>query len=129
MLDIAKFLIRHLEEIIIIIYSLCMILIALVSLIVLICKKLKATDNDLVYVLDSIPDWIIDAEENLIDGKEKYTVVFSKAIKMLSTLKKMSDEDVLKKYSFIIDSSIEKILSTPMKKEVSHEKNNEKMEG
>lgn len=129
MLEVLRFIFRYREEIILIIYSLIMIVIAFISLIVLICKKLKATDNDLVYVLADIPNWIKEAESLLSVGKEKYTYVYSKAISMLTSLKKLSEADVVKKYSFIIDKSIESILSTPTKKEVNYAKDNENEKG
>lgn len=121
-----KFLFEYKEFILLALYCLFMVIVAIASLIILICKKLKSTDNDLLAVISELPDLIRQAEILVNVGKTKFTYVFTSAIEKLAALKDIPFEDAAKKYGNIIDFSIENILSTPTKKEVSYAKNNEK---
>lgn len=89
-----------------------------VSLAVLIVSIVKGNKSlaPILSVLIKLPQLIKDAEEHGGTGVNKYSIVFASAIKLLCALSKESEKKIISKYGFLIDSSIEDILSTPTKK-------------
>lgn len=108
MSEVLEFVINHW-------YGIASIAISLVSLIIIILKKNKNIDNNLLSVVSMLPIWINEAEK-LEDKSAKYSYVFNHAIQELVALTGKQEKDLVDKYCVVLDENIERILSTPQKK-------------
>ena len=88
----------------------------IVLLVTLLKKKVKINDV-FQSVLMVLPEYISLAETMFKDGSSKYSYVFKKCVELLMSLTHQSSQKVIDKYTSMIDSAIENILSTPQKKE------------
>ena len=111
-------------------YYLLSILILLLSFIISLVRK-RANSNLVDSVksslLELLPSFISLAELSEVPGEDKKTFVINLALDRISSLLgcKLSDADKSYWVSYI-SSCLESILSTPQKKSVSKEVNNEK---
>lgn len=105
------FLVQYKDFIIIILSSISIIVTILFSLF----GFKSSTLNKLASAIALIPDFINQAEAAHKTGELKYQMVFNLVLSELEALG-ISKAVALKKYSGLIDSAIESILSTPHKK-------------
>lgn len=99
-------------------FEIASLLASLVSFIVILLKrKVKLADTALTTTLMKLPDIIKDAEKLYDDGRAKKLYVLSSALKYYVEVGGSNSRDI----SSIIDSEVEKILTTPVKKEVKDE--------
>lgn len=95
---------------------LVILLVAIANIIIgLFRKKVKVSD---VFsgLLMELPSYINVAEGQALSGEAKYTAVLSMCIRYLMSVTGLSSEECTEKYSVLIDTAIESILSTPQKK-------------
>lgn len=110
MLDlIFEFILENWKVIVFLLLLLCDVVVAIIS-----GNKGKA--NILFSLVLKLPEFINAAEKEFKDGSLKYTKVFSLAVDYLASLTGLSQSKVCAKYSMLIDTAIENILSTPEKK-------------
>lgn len=107
-----EFLLNHYLE-------LSYIIISLVSLIVVLLKKVNVESIDTVFeqLLLRLPRMIDGAEKTGLSGPEKKDIVVSVAVQWLCDLTGRSRTEILDCYVSKIEDAIEEILSTPKKKE------------
>ena len=92
------------------------LVVALISLIILICKKKVKIEDVFVGYLLALPGFIREAEIEGLSGDAKYKMVFSRSINYLMCVTGGSLEEITIKYASRINESIEDILNTPQKK-------------
>lgn len=102
-------------------FILCLEVITLIVTIITMCKKRVKVDNALTAVLSKLPDLINLAENTGLDGKTKFALVFSKAIKLLADTTGKDEDTCINSYGTDINLAIENILSTPTKKGENYE--------
>ena len=84
------------------------------------CSK-KVNKNILIYrLLMVLPMYINEAENTGLSGSEKFAHVFQRSLAYLVAITGLSQEEVITKFTGFINSSIESILNTPQKKEVTY---------
>lgn len=113
--QVVNFLFEHWKLILIICCVLVEMVFAAVNFLILLVKG-HPIDNALTAALLKLPELINQAEASGLDGEKKYTYVYTAVMCLLESLTKLNQQKVISKYGFIIDSSIEDILSTPSKK-------------
>ena len=101
-------------------FELLYIIISLVSLIVVLVKRVKVESVDTIFeqLLVRLPRMIIGAEKTGLSGSEKKDIVINVALDWLVSLTGQSRVDVSTLYLKRIEDAIEEILSTPIKKEI-----------
>lgn len=92
------------------------LIINIILLIVMICKKKVKVVDVMTTVLSVLPTYIREAESNGGTGEEKFIYVANNAIDLLVELTGSGRTNVIKKYGVVIRNNIENILETPQKK-------------
>lgn len=109
-MSFVEFLLKHYELII-------LFVVAIINLIVLICKKKVKVNNVLFKLLEQLPGYINKAEELYDKGDKKFSYVFNCAVRYLISITDLTAQEVIAKYSGNINDAIENILTTPQKKQ------------
>lgn len=110
MKQVLDFLRLYYRELIVLVFQ-------FVTLLILIFKKKVKVQDIMKQVLMVLPDFINIAEDKFNTGSEKYAYVFNRCVELLRSLTGKKSEEVLSTYTADIDAAIERILSTPQKKE------------
>lgn len=99
-------------------YYLALLFIALLNMIILLCKKSKIVQTDSVYgqLLSILPTMIRKAEQPDLTGGEKRHLVINLAIDWLCRMTGLDVGSCREKYYSKVSDDIESILSTPQKK-------------
>lgn len=93
--------------------------IALINLVVLICKKkVKITDTVFTGLLLNLPAYIKEAEESGKKGDDKLSMVLNSSLTYLMSVTGDDVKTVTTTYGSKLMAAIEDILATPQKKEV-----------
>lgn len=103
----------------------CCFLVEIILIIISLFKKRVKVADDISSVLLQLPQFINDAESSGLSGSDKLALVFRKCLELLEISSGLSVSTLMAKYGDLILDSIEAILSTPKKKEVHYEKENE----
>lgn len=99
-------------------YELIINIVLLISVIIItLCKKKVKINNILFKLLEQLPGYINKAEQLYDKGELKFSHVFNCAVRYLVSITDLTAQEVIAKYSGVINDAIENILTTPQKKQ------------